>query len=203
MELFIIVVILIVLKFYLEDKRKQRKQKKEYEQWKKNWEKYNQSQQAKPQQKPHWKDNYSFHYDDYSYMPYKKANLLTKTEYAFFVMLVREALKRRLLVCPKVRLEDIASVTDRKNEDKYRGYVKSRHIDFILINAQGNTIAGIELDDPSHESDHAKKVDTFKDELFKNIGVPLFRIPTGTDYAAQLSNAFDQLSLDAEPTSQA
>ena len=45
---------------------------------------------------------------NYTYMPYRKANLLTKTEYTFFVILVKETLKRRLLVCPKVRLEDIA-----------------------------------------------------------------------------------------------
>ena len=130
--------------------------------------------------------NYTFNYNS-SYMPYAKGHLLTKTEHAFFVTLVREALKRRLLVCPKVRLEDIIFVTDKKNRDKFRGYIKSRHVDFVLINAHCETVAAIELDDPSHEHNEAKKTDRFKNELFQKVKIPLIRIKTGTDYITQLT----------------
>lgn len=140
------------------------------------------------------KQEYEFNYD-YSYMPYRKKYLLTKTENSFFLILIRQALLRGLLVCPKVRLEDVAFVYDKKQERKYRGYVKSRHIDFVLINAKGDTIAGIELDDPSHDTEEAKKTDHFKDELFKTIKVPLIRIKTGTDYTAQLNTVFDNLNF--------
>ena len=132
---------------------------------------------------------------DYSYMPYKKAHLLTKTEYIFFVSLMKECNKRKIMVCPKVRLEDVAYVTDKNNRLKYRGYIKSRHIDFILVNMRCETIAGVELDDPSHETEKAAKTDRFKNELFKTIGVPLIRIKVGTDYAMQLNAVFNHLNL--------
>lgn len=147
-----------------------------------------------PPQNTHYHSEYNSRYD-YSYMPYRKAKLLTKTEYAFFVTLVRESLKRQLLVCPKVRLEDIAYVTTRQNRNKYRGYIKSRHIDFVLINAQSETIAAIELDDPSHDTAAAAQTDHFKNELFKTIGVPLIRIRVGTDYRTQINVAFDNLNI--------
>lgn len=142
----------------------------------------------------YWKNNYTFNYD-YSYMPYAKGNLLTKTEHAFFITLVREALKRRLLVCPKVRLEDIIYVTDYKNRDKFRSYIKSRHVDFVLINTKYETVAAIELDDPSHYTEEAQKTDEFKNNLFYTVGIPLIRIPTGTDYIAEINDAFDHLNF--------
>ena len=40
------------------------------------------------------------------YMPYAKRNILTKTEQNFYTILVYEAQKRNLQVCPKVRLEE-------------------------------------------------------------------------------------------------
>lgn len=131
--------------------------------------------------------------NNFERMPYKKAKILTKTEFEFFVILTLEAHKRRLLVCPKVRLEDIAHVTEYKNRNKYRGYIKSRHVDFALIDTQGNTIAAIELDDPSHNTREAAYIDRFKNELFKTIEIPLIRIKTGIDYKSQIIVAFDQM----------
>lgn len=130
-----------------------------------------------------------------NYLPYAKGHLLTKTEHAFFITLVREALKRRLLVCPKVRLEDIIFVTDKKNRNKYRGYIKSRHVDFVLLDKACQTVAAIELDDPSHNTAKAAKTDQFKNELFLKVGIPLIRICAGTDYIKEINYAFDELKL--------
>lgn len=138
--------------------------------------------------------NYEFHYN-YNYMPFAKGNLLTKTEHEFFIILVREALKRRLLVCPKVRLEDIIYVTEKKFRDNYRGYIKSRHVDFVLIDKACNTVAAIELDDPSHETENAAKTDQFKNELFSKVGIPLIRIFAGSDYIEDINYAFDELKF--------
>ena len=130
-----------------------------------------------------------------SYMPYAKGHLLTKTEHTFFITLVREALKRRLLVCPKVRLEDIIFVTDKQNRNKYRGYIKSRHVDFVLLNASCETVAAIELDDPSHITKKAAKADQFKNDLFFTVKIPLIRIYAGTDYIKEINYAFDELKF--------
>ena len=136
------------------------------------------------------------------YMPYAKGSLLTKTEHTFFVALVREALKRRLLVCPKVRLEDIIFVTDWQNRFKYRGYIKSRHVDFVLINPRGETACAIELDDPSHYSAKAAQADEFKNKLFYTVKIPLIRIFVGSDYIKEINAAFDALQFPKAETPQ-
>lgn len=130
-----------------------------------------------------------------SYMPYAKCSLLTDTEQFFYTVLLHEARKRNLQVCPKVRLEDIICVTDTENKNKYRGYIKSRHVDFVLIDEYCETVAAIELDDPSHNTEAAAKIDAFKDELFAAVEIPLIRIDVEDDYSRELNDAFNELQL--------
>lgn len=110
--------------------------------------------------------------------PYEKKLLLTATEYRFYKVLKERCDRYRLLICPKVRMEDFLYVTDRRNIYKYRGYIKSRHIDFILCDQDLHMLAGLELDDPSHAAREAERADAFKNNVFKKIGIPLYRIPT-------------------------
>ena len=118
--------------------------------------------------------------------PYKKKLLLTKSEYVFFKAL-KQKCGNRYMICPKVRMEDFLTVTDKEQRAKYRGYIKSRHIDFVLCDSDLRILAGIELDDSSHNGTEAKKIDKFKDEVFKQIGVPLFRIKeTKSGYETQI-----------------
>ena len=188
MELFIIVLLLVFIAYILFETKKtpdfdnnQTKNKEE------------------PKSSTESKQDYEFNYN-YNYMPFAKGYLLTKTERTFFIILVREALKRQLLVCPKVRLEDIIFVTEKKYREQYRGYIKSRHVDFVLLDKACNTVAAIELDDPSHNTEKAMKTDQFKNELFYKVGIPLIRICTGTDYIKEINYAFDELNFPkAEP----
>lgn len=110
--------------------------------------------------------------------PYAKKLLLTKTEYRFYKILKVKCDQKGILICPKVRMEDFLYVTARENVGKYRGYIKSRHIDFILCDENLYMLAGLELDDPSHHTASAKAVDQFKNNVFKSIKVPLYRIAT-------------------------
>lgn len=100
--------------------------------------------------------------------PYEKKMLLTKTEYAFYVLLKKECDKNNLLICPKVRMEDFLTVTD-PDKNKYRGYIKSRHIDFIICNSKLYLLAGIELDDPSHYNISSAEIDLMKDKIFEKM----------------------------------
>lgn len=123
--------------------------------------------------------------------PYRKTNLLTKTEYGFYKTLKEECDKRNFLICPKVRMEDFLEVTCKDEQLKYRGHIKSRHIDFIICDQDLRILCGIELDDPSHYTQKAQKADTFKNDVFKEIGLPLYRIKTGHgSYKEQLEAAF-------------
>ena len=106
--------------YYIINEIQEYNEYKNYKKWKK-FDKYKQEELNTYQETiNHKQKNYTSKYNyDFSYMPYKKADLLTKTEYTFLIPLSKECNKRKLLICPKVRLEDIAYVTDTKNKQKY------------------------------------------------------------------------------------
>lgn len=93
-------------------------------------------------------------------------------------------------------MEDFVSTKSRdyKTRQRYRGYIKSRHIDFLLCDSDLNIIAGIELDDSSHNKANAKKVDMLKDDVFTAINVPLFRVSASRNkYEKELDTIFQEL----------
>ncbi len=111
------------------------------------------------------------------YQPYQRTNILTPTEYQFWEKLYYKCSMYNIIICPKVRMEDII-VVDKYHQDreKLRNRIKSRHIDFILCDSKLRVLAGLELDDASHQSFKAQKADSFKDEVFNSLDIPLFRI---------------------------
>lgn len=127
--------------------------------------------------------------------PYMHKNLLTKTEYTFFRVMKDFCKENDLLFCPKVRMEDFLYVTDKKNHSKYRGYIKSRHVDFMLCDSNLHILCGIELDDRSHDSAKAKQVDEFKNRVFEQIKIPLFRVKTSADYREELDKIYKELKV--------
>ena len=129
-------------------------------------------------------------------LPYEKKMLLTKTEYGFWKCLKQKCDEKGFIICPKVRMEDFLSVTvkDKKQLMKYRGYIKSRHIDFMICDSALHILAGLELDDRSHNSANAQKTDLFKNQVFTVIGLPLFRVIIGGEsYETQLNRIFATL----------
>ncbi len=119
--------------------------------------------------------------------PYISRPLLTKTEYAFYKVLRKYTDRHNLLICPKVRMEDFIKVTAKKNYARYRGYIKSRHVDFIICDNDLNILCGIELDDSSHNTEKAQEIDKFKNNTFKAIEIPLYRIKTSSNYNEEIS----------------
>lgn len=111
-------------------------------------------------------------------LPYKKKDILTPLERNFWKVLKPKCDKYNILICPKVRLEDIIDIdiSNYKEKQSLRGRVKSRHIDFLLCDNNMNTLAAIELDDSTHNKDDAIKTDAFKDTVFETIGIPLYRV---------------------------
>lgn len=133
--------------------------------------------------------------------PYRKKYLLTKTEYSFYNALRKHCDQYGVHICPKVRLEDIAEVTDKQNLNKYRGYIKSRHVDFIITDNKLNVLAGIELDDTSHNNYKAIKSDNFKNGLFNAINIPLFRIKVSSYYENDIIYILQNLGIATQVTS--
>lgn len=116
---------------------------------------------------------------------YKSKLLLTKTEYSFYNILKQKCDEKNLLICPKVRLEDFIQTTAQEKM-KYRGYIKSRHIDFLICDSKLHIIAALELDDKSHNEKKAQEIDDFKNELYKVIDIPLYRIKTTDTYTEKI-----------------
>lgn len=145
------------------------------------------------------------YYDDETFTKYRQGkaesfyehkHLLTKAEYYFWRRLKSRCDECGFLICPKVRMEDFVNVKtdDYKLRQRYRGYIKSRHVDFLLCDKDLNIVAGIELDDSSHSKDNAKKIDGLKNDVFDAIGIPLYRIGIGgKKQDAQLDAIFVEL----------
>lgn len=125
---------------------------------------------------------------------YKKKNLLTPTEYAFYMKARELFSKQNLFLYPKVRLEDYIEVCDTgKNKQSLRGRIRSRHVDFLLCDDKLHIRAAIELDDHSHDNTKAKEIDYFKDELHKSIGLQLFRVSVKKDYIEDIKHILDEV----------
>lgn len=115
-------------------------------------------------------------------LPYRQRPLLTETEFEFCRCLRAVCDGYGMYVCPKVRMEDFIEVTTRRERMKYRGYIKSRHIDFLVCDKEFRVLCAVELDDSSHRDEEARRVDKLKNEIYQTIGLKLYRIKTTDDY---------------------
>lgn len=131
---------------------------------------------------------------------YEKKLLLSKAEYYFWRCLKAKCDMRGFIVCPKVRIEDFVAIKcdDYTTRQKYRGYIKSRHIDFLICDRDLNLLAGVELDDGFHGKDNAKKVDALKNDVFGAINLPLFRVKAGRNYDKEIDNLLVSLLGEVE-----
>jgi hypothetical protein len=86
----------------------------------------------------------------------------------------------------KVRLEDIFGVKsglDRGRRQAARNRINRKHVDFLLVRANDLApVAGIELDDRSHEEEDRQERDQFVDSVFSSAGLPLLHMPAQKAY---------------------
>lgn len=108
---------------------------------------------------------------------------VNRSELAFFHALNRE-LPAGFHLQSKTRLEDIVGVKRSIHGEirwKLRARVKSRHVDYLIIDDDGIPRIAIELDGSSHNTD-AVNADQLKDGIFEAVGLPLLRIKTGDNF---------------------
>lgn len=111
--------------------------------------------------------------------------VMTQTELIFYRELKKVTDKMDLCIFPQVDLERIIKVKDNNISDRNR--IKSRSIDYTIVeNKKCKIICCIELDDKSHNNEKSKVTDNFKNELFKNVGIPLIRFKVKDDYTKDL-----------------
>lgn len=115
--------------------------------------------------------------------PYHTKYILTNAEYKFYVALKPLMDSHSYIICPKVGLKDLFEVnSDTKDKQKYFGKISQKHIDFLICDSNLHPLFAIELDDKSHQRDKVKEKDKFKDELFANTQLTLYRVPTSSSY---------------------
>ncbi|MDR3582236.1 MAG: DUF2726 domain-containing protein [Candidatus Pacebacteria bacterium] len=119
---------------------------------------------------------------DYPY--HRKDYLLTAAEKNFYEVLKPICDERNTLVFAKVRLEDLVWTPKyTKHPLKWRGYVRSRHIDFVLCDRENiKPLCAIELDDSTHDLPKTIETDKVKDDILAAAGLPLLRINTSSFY---------------------
>ena len=110
-------------------------------------------------------------------------NIFTETEKNFYKILKLITDDLNLNILSKVRLADII-YTENKNY-KYFNKIKAKHIDFVLIDEEGNIKLLIELDDKTHNNYDRKQRDKFINEIFENEKIKLLRIPVQYTYNLQ------------------
>ena len=107
--------------------------------------------------------------------------IMTQTELIFYRELKKVTDKLELSIFPQVDLERIIKVSDNNGKD--RNKIKSRSIDFAIVNNKNcKIVCCIELDDYTHNREKIKKADNFKNELFKYVNIPLKRVKVNNFY---------------------
>ncbi len=116
---------------------------------------------------------------------YLKKSLFTPAE-RFFLGVLEPNLPPGMRVFGKVRLEDFLGVNkglDRGEAQAARNRINRKHVDFLLVRTTGLApLAGIELDDSSHEEEDRQQRDAFVDSAFASAELPLLRVPAQRSY---------------------
>lgn len=102
--------------------------------------------------------------------PLKRDFVTTKNECEFYHNLIR-VVPGQYVVLAKVRIEDAIKVPF-----EFRGYYKSRHFDFLIVDRKSMfPRLVIELDDSSHKSQKAERADKLKNLVCDAAKLPLLR----------------------------
>lgn len=110
--------------------------------------------------------------------PYEKRDLLTSNELAFYQILYPIVCQHGWQLLMKMRLADVMAV--RKGTEDYMSYfnkIKAKHTDFVFCDPQSlEILAGLELDDPSHDRPDRMERDVFVDNAYAAAGIPLLHV---------------------------
>lgn len=103
---------------------------------------------------------------------YQAANILTANERSNYKTLKIAADRKGYIICPKVRLADIITPRHDAQYMSRFGKIKSKHVDFVIYDAQMQNIrVVIELDDSSHDRKDRQERDEFVDFILNDCGI--------------------------------
>lgn len=110
--------------------------------------------------------------------PYERRDLLTSNELEFYQILYPLVCQHGWQLLMKMRLADIMGV--QKGTPDYMKYfnkIKAKHTDFVFCDPNTlEILAGLELDDPSHDRPERIERDEFVDRAYQAAGIPLIHV---------------------------
>lgn len=116
---------------------------------------------------------------------YRRADFLSPAELRFFYAL-RDSVSGRASILAKVRLADLAEPSLQRNGKGYIGmlnHISSKHVDFLLCDSACRPLCALELDDSSHSLPGRIARDKIVDQVFADIGLPLFHVSCRVSYS--------------------
>lgn len=104
-----------------------------------------------------------------------------------FALVLRGAVADHAMICPKVALGDLffAKTGDPRQNRIATNRIDRKHVDFLICDPKTlRPVAGIELDDKSHQRPDRQERDEFVDAVFAAAKLPLLRVPVRQGYSA-------------------
>lgn len=119
-------------------------------------------------------------------MPYAlRDDFLSDSELSFFKVL-QQVIGDKAVIYTKVSLQDLFFVKNPNKNMAYYNKIARKHVDFLLCKPDTlKPIAGIELDDKSHQRASRMERDRFVEDVFKTAGLPLIRYENKRSYTLQ------------------
>ncbi len=116
-------------------------------------------------------------------LPYRQCdNFLSAAELAFFKVLC-DAASSHYYVCTKVRIADLVSVVNRRNNMGHANRIDRKHVDFVLCDPETMTPKlVVELDDSSHQRKDRRERDELVDSVFEAAELPILHVPWSRSY---------------------
>ena len=110
-----------------------------------------------------------------------KKNPMTDTEIKFVKELKKITDINNLIILPQVQLQSIFYTINNKDITSFNK-IKSKSIDFAIVDSDYNYKLFIELDDYTHNRKNRIQRDQFINELFKTYNLKLKRIKVQNNY---------------------
>lgn len=133
------------------------------------------------------------------YPYFVRDHFLSPAEHSFFLVL-KSVVADSALISIKVGLGDLFYVksTDASKHRIYTNKIDRKHVDFLLCDPKtAQPIAGIELDDKSHQRSDRQARDEFVENVFQAARLPLVRVPVKHSYSTSELQALLQPYLSS------
>lgn len=109
------------------------------------------------------------------------SNPMTNTELKFCNELRKITDKYNLIIIPQIQLQKIFKIYNKKDVAAFNK-IKSKSIDFAIVDNKYNYKMFIELDDYTHNKKQRINRDNFINELFNKYNIELIRIKVNNTY---------------------